>query len=613
MTKKTFYDFGVDARLCEALAEAGITEPFPIQELTLPVALDGHDVIGQARTGSGKTLGFGLPLLNRLDLERREVQALVVTPTRELCLQVTEDFERAARKMDVKIVSIYGGVPIEPQTDTLKAGVHVVVGTPGRLLDHVRRGNLKLSTCRTLVLDEADEMLDMGFLPDVEQLIDECDDDRHTMLFSATMPTAVVNLARRYMDRPTFIRAEVEEHTIPDRMEQHFFLVHKLDKPRILARILQTPERGLAVVFTRTKAMADRLVDDLRSYEIDAVAIHGDLRQATRESNLGKFKSESSRHDVLVATEVAARGLDIDELSHVINYDPPEDEKMYLHRIGRTARAGGKGVAVTFATFAEIDRVNAIRKALDLVKEPIEETFSTSDELTRRFDLPPETPWNHLASSAGSSSRSSSQPTRSKPSSSRPSRSRSGSSTTRDSRSGTSQRAAGQERSRTPAPSVGSAGDGPATHPKQATDGSTATRARTRTRSSSSGGSSSGGSSETSSSGSSSARTRARASRPKGTAPSSNGATTSDASSDRGASRSSSRPAGGGRGGSGRSSSGGRGSGGGRDAGAGRDRPSRGHDVASVEPGSDPTRPGDDARGDGEPGIARRVKVEHLP
>ncbi|TVR33619.1 MAG: DEAD/DEAH box helicase [Nitriliruptor sp.] len=391
---KTFRDLHVDAALCDALEAQGITHPFAIQELTLPLALDGNDLIGQARTGTGKTLAFGLPLLQRIDPAKKVTQALVIAPTRELAQQVHEDL-KVGSKLGITSISVYGGVPYEEQIEALTSGVHVVVGTPGRLLDHLNRGNLDLSNVTQLVLDEADEMLDMGFLPDVERLIEACQgDDRHTMLFSATMPTAIVKLARRYMDHPTFTRADHEQKNTAPLVTQHFFQVHRMDKPRILARILQSPNRGGVYVFVRTKHMADRLVGDLEALGTPAIPIHGDLRQTAREKNLDRFRS--GKATVLVATEVAARGLDVTGVTHVVNYDCPDDEKMYLHRIGRTARAGEAGVAITFAEFNEADRLNVIRKAVGATESDVLQVFSTSPELTEMFDLPEERPWDAL-------------------------------------------------------------------------------------------------------------------------------------------------------------------------------------------------------------------------
>ncbi len=389
---KTFRDLGVHDALCDALEARGITHPFPIQELTLPLALDGNDLIGQARTGTGKTLAFGLPLLQRIDADRKQTQALVIAPTRELANQVHEDLSIGSARGLTSVV-VYGGTPYEEQIEALQGGAHVVVGTPGRLLDHLNRGNLDLSEVTQLVLDEADEMLDMGFLPDVERLIEACKgDDRHTMLFSATMPTAIVRLARRYMVHPTFTRADHEEkHTAP-LVTQHFFQVHRMDKPRVLARILQAPNRGGVYVFVRTKHMADRLVNELEDLGTPAIPIHGDLRQTSREKNLERFRT--GKATVLVATEVAARGLDVSGVTHVVNYDCPDDEKMYLHRIGRTARAGEAGVAVTFAEFNEADRLNVIRKKVGATDTEVLPIFSTSPELIELFDLPEEKPWD---------------------------------------------------------------------------------------------------------------------------------------------------------------------------------------------------------------------------
>jgi superfamily II DNA/RNA helicase len=387
-TLKTFSDFGVDESICAALADAGIVNPFPIQELTLQLAIAGADLIGQARTGTGKTLAFGIPLLQRIDPATRGAgpRALVIVPTRELCLQVRDDLAIAGARKGVEVLPVYGGKSIDEQVDALAKGVDVVVGTPGRLLDLLRRGTLTLSTVTGLVLDEADEMLDLGFLPDVEQLIQACADQRQTLLFSATMPSAVVALARRYMNKPTFMRADVEEVRIAPETAQHFFSCHRMDKPAVLARILQDPSRGLCVVFSRTKRMADILVEDLRSQGVNAAAIHSDLRQEARERALKSFRA--GKTDVLVATEVAARGLDISDVTHVVNYDCPDDEKMYLHRIGRTGRAGAAGVAITMALWNEAARLEMIKKALGIT-EPTHEVFSTSPILDELFNLPP--------------------------------------------------------------------------------------------------------------------------------------------------------------------------------------------------------------------------------
>lgn len=389
---KTFRELAVDTQLADALEANGITLPFPIQEATLPLALSGADLIGQARTGTGKTLAFGIPVLQRIDPSRDVTQALIIVPTRELCLQVTADLKIGERR-GIRIVSVYGGVGYDDQTAALDGGAHVVVGTPGRLLDLLNKKILPLGEVTELVLDEADEMLDMGFLPDVERLIEACTHkDRHTMLFSATMPSAIVTLGRRYLTQPTFTRAEAEDRFTAPQVIQHFFLVHRMDKPRLLARILQDQDRGGVFVFVRTKHMADRLVTELAELRTPAVAVHGDLRQSMREKNLDKFRS--GKATVLVCTEVAARGLDITGVTHVVNYDCPDDDKMYLHRIGRTARAGAKGTAITFAEYNEVERLSVIRKTVGARdNEPIE-VFSTSQVLSERFTLPETRPWD---------------------------------------------------------------------------------------------------------------------------------------------------------------------------------------------------------------------------
>jgi superfamily II DNA/RNA helicase len=289
----TFADLGLEADLVQALAEKGIINPFPIQELTLGLALQGADIIGQARTGTGKTLGFGLPMIQRHRPRRRgPVKVLVIVPTRELCVQVAEDLDHAGASRARQVVAVYGGKSLEPQIDALrKGGVDVVVGTPGRLLDLMRRGDLDLSHVRGLVLDEADEMLDLGFLPDVEQLIERVRRPRARRCCSPRRcPPRIVAMARRYMDKPTFLRADVEEVHIAPKTKQHFFSCHRMDKPAVLARILQTPNRGLTVVFCRTKRMADILAEELRERDVPAQAIHSDLRQESRERALRSFR-----------------------------------------------------------------------------------------------------------------------------------------------------------------------------------------------------------------------------------------------------------------------------------------------------------------------------------
>ncbi|MFF8368774.1 DEAD/DEAH box helicase [Streptomyces lydicus] len=397
----TFRDLGIFPETAEALEAVGIISPFPIQELTLPVALSGNDVIGQAKTGTGKTLGFGLPLIERVtvpvDVEAgrsrpeqltEAPQALVVVPTRELCQQVTNDLLTAGKVRNVRVLAIYGGRAYEPQVEALKKGVDVVVGTPGRLLDLAGQKKLDLSKIRTLVLDEADEMLDLGFLPDVERIIQLLPAKRQTMLFSATMPGQVISLARRYMSQPTHIRATApdDEGQTVANTTQHVFRAHSMDKPELVSRILQAEGRGLAMVFCRTKRTAADIADQLARRGFASGAVHGDLGQGAREQALRAFRN--GKVDVLVCTDVAARGIDVEGVTHVINYQSPEDEKTYLHRIGRTGRAGAKGTAVTLVDWDDIPRWKLINKALDLAFDEPEETYSTSPHLYEQLRIP---------------------------------------------------------------------------------------------------------------------------------------------------------------------------------------------------------------------------------
>ncbi|MEU0919948.1 DEAD/DEAH box helicase [Streptomyces cyaneofuscatus] len=375
--------------------------PFPIQELTLPVALSGSDVIGQAKTGTGKTLGFGLPLLERVtvpaDVEAGRAtpeqltdapQALVVVPTRELCQQVTNDLLTAGKVRNVRVLAIYGGRAYEPQVEALKKGVDVIVGTPGRLLDLAGQRKLDLSHIRGLVLDEADEMLDLGFLPDVERIITMLPPKRQTMLFSATMPGAVISLARRYMSQPTHINATSpdDEGTTVKNTVQHVYRAHNMDKPEMLSRILQAEGRGLAMIFCRTKRTAADIAEQLEKRGFASGAVHGDLGQGAREQALRAFRN--GKVDVLVCTDVAARGIDVEGVTHVINYQSPEDEKTYLHRIGRTGRAGAKGIAITLVDWDDIPRWQLINKALDLKFPDPPETYSTSPHLFEELGIP---------------------------------------------------------------------------------------------------------------------------------------------------------------------------------------------------------------------------------
>nr|WP_249670898.1 DEAD/DEAH box helicase [Cellulomonas wangleii] len=394
----SFADFDVRPEIVAALAAAGISQPFPIQAMTLPVALAGHDIIGQAKTGTGKTLGFGVPLLHRVVAPGEdgydrlpapgEPQALVVVPTRELAVQVAGDLAMASTGRKVRIVQVYGGRAYEPQVEALQRGADVVVGTPGRMIDLLNQRHLRLKHATEVVLDEADEMLDLGFLPDVEKLLAATPPNRHTMLFSATMPGAVVAMARRYMSQPTHIRASApdDEGQTVKNIKQVAYRAHALDKVELLARILQANGRGLTIVFARTKRTAAKVADELVDRGFAAGALHGDLGQGAREQALRAFRH--GKVDVLVATDVAARGIDVEDVTHVINYQCPEDEKTYLHRTGRTGRAGNKGTAVTFVDWDDLPRWGLIDKSLDLgIPTPVE-TYSSSEHVYTDLDIP---------------------------------------------------------------------------------------------------------------------------------------------------------------------------------------------------------------------------------
>jgi hypothetical protein len=394
----TFADLPLRPETQAALAEHGFIAPFPIQEMVLPIALGDGDVIGQAKTGTGKTLAFGIPLIERviapLDKEWADLvakglpQVLVVVPTRELCVQVTKDIDELTGNRGIRTLAVYGGRAFEPQIEALDNGVEIVVGTPGRLLDLYRQGQLKLKEVSRVVLDEADEMLDLGFLPDVEKIFTSTPNRAQTMLFSATMPGDIIALARRFMNQPIHIRTQdnEDEGAVVSRIKQHVLRAHALDKIEMLARILQADGRGPTIVFCRTKRTCQKTSDDLLERGFRAASIHGDLGQGAREKALNDFKAGKS--DVLVATDVAARGIDIDGITHVINYQCPEDEKTYVHRIGRTARAGADGISVTFVDWDDLARWKMIDTAHVLGLGEPEETYSSSEHLYQTLNIP---------------------------------------------------------------------------------------------------------------------------------------------------------------------------------------------------------------------------------
>lgn len=398
LTAKSFADFGVRQDISDALAAVGITSPFPIQELTLPVALSGQDIIGQAKTGTGKTLGFGLPTIQRVvgrddegwaDLEYPGApQALILVPTRELAIQVGDDLAIAAKLRNARVATLYGGVPIEPQAELLRRGLEVVVGTPGRIIDLYKQGFLNLKQVKIVVLDEADEMLDLGFQPSVEKILSYLPEKRQSMLFSATMPGPVIAMARQYMTKPMRISAADPEDASKTKasIRQVVYRAHHLDKDEMIGRILRATGRGRTIIFTKTKRDAARVAEELVNRGFAAAPLHGDLNQVAREQALKAFRT--GKVDILVATDVAARGIDVDDVTHVINHRVPEDEKTYLHRTGRTGRAGNEGTAITLVDWDDLPRWKAINDALELgVPDPVE-TYSSSEHLFYDLNIP---------------------------------------------------------------------------------------------------------------------------------------------------------------------------------------------------------------------------------
>ena len=383
-----FAELGIDADIVEALESRGITSPFPIQEEAIPVALTGQDVIGQAKTGTGKTLGFGLPLLQSLGKDpEKGAKALVVVPTRELAIQVADDLKLAASNRSTMVAAIYGGKAYEEQVAEINAGAQVIVGTPGRLIDLSKQKLLDLGNIRFMVLDEADEMLDLGFLPDVERLFAYTPDGRQTMLFSATMPGTIVTMARKYQNRPVHIRTnDPDEGQTKADIKQFVYRAHALDKDEVVGRILQAEGRGKTVIFTKTKRQASKVSEELVDRGFNATALHGDMTQEARERSMIAFRT--GKKDILVATEVAARGIDVDDVTHVINYTIPEDEKAYLHRVGRTGRAGRLGIAVTFVDWEDLTRWGHINTALEFGQPDPTETYSSSAHLFSDLDIP---------------------------------------------------------------------------------------------------------------------------------------------------------------------------------------------------------------------------------
>lgn len=358
-TLVTFNEFGLSPELMKAVSKMGFEEATPIQAATIPLSLQNRDVIGQAQTGTGKTAAFGIPLIEKIDMNNDAVQAIVVAPTRELAIQVSEELYKIGSTKRVRVLPIYGGQDIERQIRALKKHPHIIVGTPGRILDHIRRRTLRLQHVHTVVLDEADEMLNMGFVEDIEAILSHVPTERQTLLFSATMPEPIRRIAERFMNNPELVRVKAKEMTVPN-IEQYYIEIQEKKKFDTLTRLLDIQSPELAIVFGRTKRRVDELAEALNLRGYAAEGIHGDLSQAKRLSVLRKFKEGSI--DILVATDVAARGLDISGVTHVYNFDIPQDPESYVHRIGRTGRAGKTGMAITFVTPREIGQLHHIEK-----------------------------------------------------------------------------------------------------------------------------------------------------------------------------------------------------------------------------------------------------------
>ena len=377
MSTTSFADLGLAAPIVDALAERGITDAFPIQAMSIPDAITGRDICGKAKTGSGKTLAFGLPVLHLLEkAEPTRPKALALVPTRELAVQVHDELAPIAKGLDRTVLAIYGGANIETQIDKLGQGVDFVVATPGRLIDLIERGEVTLDAVAHVIVDEADRMADMGFMPQVEWVLRHIDSDHQTLLFSATLDGVVDRLISRYQHEPARFEVESDSSTV-DSMAHRFLLVHEMDRAKVVAAIARSANRTL--VFSRTKHGADRLARQVEDYGVAAAAIHGDLRQKSREKALRMFAD--GELDLLVATDVAARGIHVDHLDVVVHYQPASDHKSYLHRSGRTARAGQSGVAVTLSLWNEELEVKRLQKRLGL-EQPIVEMFSNDERLS---------------------------------------------------------------------------------------------------------------------------------------------------------------------------------------------------------------------------------------
>ena len=390
----SFKELGLSAEVLRALDENGFKDPFPIQELSIPLILKGMDVIGQAHTGTGKTAAFSLPILNNIK-RNGPIQALILVPTRELAMQVTNEIRKFSKYVGIRTLAVYGGQSMSLQITQLRKGVQIVVATPGRLIDHVKRGTIQLEAAKFVVLDEADRMLDMGFIDDIKFILFYVDEDRQTCLFSATIPPEISRLARDYMKNPHEVKLNEEEISL-DTIDQSYLIVEERQKFKHLCNFIKSRDEKQTIVFAATKQRTQRLAIELKQQGLRAITIHGDLSQRQRDDSMHRFRTGSE--DILVATDIAARGIDVPAIGHVINYDIPDDPMIYFHRIGRTARAGGTGKAISLVSQDRVDDFTRILKNTEL---PIKRLNDEMGIEVPRIQSHPRTNWRRNSGYGG--------------------------------------------------------------------------------------------------------------------------------------------------------------------------------------------------------------------
>jgi ATP-dependent RNA helicase DeaD len=390
----SFQELGLSAEVLRALDENGFKDPFPIQELSIPLILKGMDVIGQAHTGTGKTAAFSLPILNNIK-RNGPIQALILVPTRELAMQVTNEIRKFSKYVGIRTLAVYGGQSMSLQITQLRKGVQIVVATPGRLIDHVKRGTIQLEAAKFVVLDEADRMLDMGFIDDIKFILFYVDEDRQTCLFSATIPPEISRLARDYMKNPHEVKLNEEEISL-DTIDQSYLIVEERQKFKHLCNFIKSRDEKQTIVFAATKQRTQRLAIELKQQGLRAITIHGDLSQKQRDDSMHRFRTGSE--DILVATDIAARGIDVPAIGHVINYDIPDDPLIYFHRIGRTARAGGTGKAISLVSQDRVDDFTRILKNTEL---PIKRLNDEMGIEVPRIQSHPRTNWRRNSGYGG--------------------------------------------------------------------------------------------------------------------------------------------------------------------------------------------------------------------